>query len=317
MLAVWTILHLIAGLALIGGVTLASRNIAAGLLWFVGALVWIFMLAKVGHWAVIGWWWPRVLWGLLLMAAMLVLLRWRRSRPALFPVGRAGWVGLVVAAALTVSGGYLGVRIWQARDPDSITVIDVGNPFAAGQYYVASGGYDPLVNAHLETLDRRVPRYRAWRGQSLAIDCFGLGPFGLRASGLQPADPARYAIFGARVVAPCAGRVISGENRLPDMTVPERDTERKLGNNVLIRCHDAVIVLAHLQRGSVTVSPGDRVNARSPIGRVGNSGNSGEPHLHIHAQRGAPAEQPIAGEPLALRIDGRYLVRGDRLAGRR
>ena len=52
------------------------------------------------------------------------------------------------------------------------------------------------------------------------------------------------------------------------------------------------------------------------LGAVGNSGASTEPHLHIHAQRPAPeGAPPISGEPLALRIEGRFLVRGDRLAG--
>ena len=53
-----------------------------------------------------------------------------------------------------------------------------------------------------------------------------------------------------------------------------------------------------------------------PLGEVGNSGASTEPHLHIHAQRPAPdGAPPISDAPLALRIDGRFLVRGDRLTG--
>ena len=56
------------------------------------------------------------------------------------------------------------------------------------------------------------------------------------------------------------------------------------------------------------VAVGDR------LGEVGNSGASTEPHLHIHAQRPAPnGAPPISGEPLALRINARFLVRGDRL----
>lgn len=48
------------------------------------------------------------------------------------------------------------------------------------------------------------------------------------------------------------------------------------------------------------------------LGEVGNSGASTELHPHIHAQRPAPE-----GAPLALRIDARFLVRGDRLSGAR
>ena len=68
-----------------------------------------------------------------------------------------------------------------------------------------------------------------------------------------------------------------------------------------------------MRRGSVRVRADDRVYQGQPIGTVGNSGNTGEPHLHIHAQRpGTPAE-PLAGEPLPITLGGRYLVRGQRV----
>ncbi len=52
------------------------------------------------------------------------------------------------------------------------------------------------------------------------------------------------------------------------------------------------------------------------LGEVGNSNASIEPHLHFHAQRFATYDAPpISGEPSALRIDGRFLVRGDRFTG--
>lgn len=315
MLVAWTILHLLLGLALIVGPALALRNLATGLLWFFGTAAWLYVSSRIGYWAVIGWWWPGVLWVLLLAAAVLSAVRWLGGRFSLFPTRFRGWIGFIVAAALLASGSYLGARLWQARPPADILTVDIASPFVAGEFIVASGGFDPLVNAHLETLDTAVERYRDWRGQSYAIDFFGIGPYGFRASGLEPEDPARYAIFDAEIAAPCAGRVIATENDLPDLAVPGRDRERKLGNHLLLRCENAVIVLAHLKRGSVSVSQGEEVDTGAPLGRVGNSGNAGEPHLHIHAQREAPSVRPISGEPLALRIDGRYLVRGDRQAG--
>ncbi len=39
---------------------------------------------------------------------------------------------------------------------------------------------------------------------------------------------------------------------------------------------------AHLQPGSVQVSVGDRVQRGQHLGRVGNTGSSGAPHLHFH-----------------------------------
>jgi hypothetical protein len=148
------------------------------------------------------------------------------------------------------------------------------------------------------------------------VDFFGLGPWGLRAQGWRPADPAAYAIFGAELRAPCDGRVVAAEGERPDFEVPNEDPVNRLGNHVILRCGEAEIVLAHMRQGSVTVAPGERVATGARLGEVGNSGASTEPHLHIHAQRPAPeGAPPISGEALALRIAGRFLVRGDRLRG--
>ncbi|MEX1662127.1 M23 family metallopeptidase [Thioclava sp. 15-R06ZXC-3] len=76
------------------------------------------------------------------------------------------------------------------------------------------------------------------------------------------------------------------------------------------------VVLAHMRHGQVNVVPGDVLAQGDRLGEVGNSGASTEPHLHIHAQRPAPeGTAPISGEPLALRFNGRFLVRNDRLTG--
>jgi murein DD-endopeptidase MepM/ murein hydrolase activator NlpD len=68
-----------------------------------------------------------------------------------------------------------------------------------------------------------------------------------------------------------------------------------------------------MRTGSVRVHPGDYVTTRTLIGEVGNSGNSDEPHLHVHAQRPGYLWDPFVGDPLPIRLDGRYLVRNDRV----
>ncbi len=103
------------------------------------------------------------------------------------------------------------------------------------------------------------------------------------------------------------------QDGLPDMRVPVMDSENKLGNFVAIDCGGFAVFLAHLREGSVLVTAGQEVAAGDPLGEAGNSGNSSEPHLHIHAQRGIPGDAPAGGEPLGLTIYGRFLVRNDRL----
>lgn len=278
-------------------------------------------LALVAQWAVPAWWLPRVYGGLWLAA--LALRPLRRTAPGLprqpaRPSGRtAPALSLALSIVLLAAGGGYAARALAGRSLPPGVVVDIANPLGPGRYLVGHGGSDALVNGHLRTLDAGVQRFRPWRGQSHAVDFFGLGAWGLRARGWRPAEPAAYAIFGAGLRAPCDGTVLAVEGAMPDLQVPQQDAVNRLGNHVILRCGAAEIVLAHLRQGSVAVVPGSRVAVGDRLGEVGNSGASTEPHLHIHAQRPAAAgAPPVSGEPLALRIEGRYLVRGDRLGGR-
>ncbi len=187
------------------------------------------------------------------------------------------------------------------------------NPLEPGRYLVVNGGSNSSTNAHLETLDASVPRYRAWRGQSYGVDLVAVDGFGLRARGVQPADPRAYVIYGARVLSPCAGEVVIAVHGLPDMRVPEVDSDHLAGNHVMLRCAEADVLLGHLQRGSVRVRAGERVAVGDWLGLVGNSGNTGEPHLHVHAQGRGTTEAPLSGDPRPIQFTGRFPVRGDRI----
>ena len=46
---------------------------------------------------------------------------------------------------------------------------------------------------------------------------------------------------------------------------------------------------------------------------VVNSGGADESHFHIHAQRPGAAHAPMSGDPLPVRFDRHFLVRGDRI----
>jgi len=305
-------------LALLAWLALAPAPSALGLLaQAAGTGALLFALARVAQWAVPVWWLPW-LYGALWLAALASLpLRQGLAAMPILPVGAGGWAALALSIALLGVGGWYGARAVAGRALPPVEVVDIANPFGPGRYLVGHGGSTPLVNGHMRTLDDSVARFRPWRGQSYAVDFFGIGPLGLRATGWRPADPAAYAIFGAPLVAPCSGSVVATENDAPDFDVPGQDPERRLGNHVILRCGEAEIVLAHMRRGSLAVAPGDTVAEGDPLGQVGNSGATSEPHLHIHVQRPAgPDAPPLSGAPLGLRINGRFLVRGDRLRGR-
>ena len=149
------------------------------------------------------------------------------------------------------------------------------------------------------------------------MDIVKLNASGFRARGLLPADPRAYAIFGEPVLAPCTGIAIAAMDGLRDLSPPRVDREHMAGNHVILACGQTWIVVGHLQEGSICVAVGDSVSTGQPVGRVGNTGNSDEPHLHIHAQGPGTDAAPLGGEPIAMRFDGRYLARNMLVTGAR
>jgi hypothetical protein len=187
--------------------------------------------------------------------------------------------------------------------------VDLTVPLREGAFYVASGGSQPLTNPHMKVGD---PALEAWRGQLWALDVVELYPSGTRARGLYPTALDRFAIFGTPVYAPCDGPVTATQDTLPDLVPPARDTTNKAGNYVMLRCGaEAYVLLAHLKQGSLTVQPGDSVATGAHLGAVGNSGNSWEPHLHVHAQRGPGGATILDADPRPMTFDGRFPIRND------
>lgn len=271
-------------------------------------------LTFAGLWATPPYWLP----GVYLLALLLTVI-WQVSAGR--AVGRSGRLGNRFERIMLTAAGLLGftgicLTLWAlaGRLPPDLETLDIAPPFPAGTYLVAHGGSNTLVNAHLKTLDPEQPRFRAWRGQSHALDLFRLGPAGFHVDGWMPADPQRYRTFGTPILAPCAGTVARVVDGVPDNPVPIMNRAQMAGNFVAIHCGgQRYVLLAHFRNGSTRVLPGQRVAVGDMLGEMGNSGNSSEPHLHVHAQRGLPDEHPFGGEPLVLTIDGRYLVRNDRV----
>jgi hypothetical protein len=232
-------------------------------------------------------------------------------RPGL-PRTVSGWTTATCLGL--VAGGLAG---WVVRAllghgvPDQS--VDLAFPMGPGTYLVANGGSNRTVNGHFLTLEPTTDRQRAHRAQSFAVDLVKLGDFGLRAPGWRPSDPADYVIFREPVTAPCSGRVLATHDGMPDMSVPNMDTSRLEGNHVFMDCGGVGVLLAHLRQGSVRVSVGEHLATGQQLGEVGNSGQSAEPHLHIHAQH-IPTEGPLlAGAPLFITLNGTFPVRNARM----
>ena len=290
---------------------LVTRSRSRTLKLLQAAAVFFYLLAVhlAGLWLELPWWTPWLLWTIYLIA----LPRGWRSTPHIRRVQREDWSVFALWAVAAGGAAWLTTVALLAQRPPPGPVVEVALPLPAGRYVVVNGGSRSLTNAHLETLHPSTPRQAASRGQSYAVDLVGLTPMGRMSEGWRPRDPARYAVFGTPVIAPCNGRVIQRLDGSPDMPVPVADKRVMAGNHVVLRCGRVQLLLAHLRLGSVAVKQNEAVHTGQKLGQVGNSGNSGAPHLHIHAQRLGSPEALFAAAPLPIRIDGRYLVRGDRL----
>ena len=267
-----------------------------------------------GLWLLPPWWAIWVYWLLLAVGLALAL----RNKPMrAMPHRLLDWAGAALFAALAAYAGWTTVQAWTGRQVPDGAKVELRFPLRQGSYLVANGGTNTSVSSHARTFERATARQRLYHGQSHAVDLVALDRIGFPAQGFSPAEPGLYEIFGHAVRAPCEGIVVQAVNNKLDMRVPKMDAGNMVGNHVLLRCSDADILLAHFRRGSVRVRPGQRVAEGQIVGQVGNSGNSGAPHLHIHAQEPAPSGAPFSGEPLPMTFDGRYLVRGDRVGASR
>jgi hypothetical protein len=191
------------------------------------------------------------------------------------------------------------LRAWLSRAPTK-PIIELSFPLRNGWYYVAHGGARRIVNYHAPN-----------KPQRFALDIVRLNSPGFRARGLYPSRLRSYTIFHDVLHSPCNGSVTAVVNDLPDLPPSEMDPEHVAGNHIVIECTDGdtFIGLAHLARGSICVNAGDVVAAGQRLAQIGNSGNTSEPHLHIHAKRRGRPDSMLDGEGVAIRFGGRWLTR--------
>ncbi len=126
---------------------------------------------------------------------------------------------------------------------------------------------------------------------------------------------------GVDVLAAASGVVLGTRDGMPDISF--RDPEapdiagRECGNGASIDHGDGwTTQYCHMAEGSVAVRPGERVEAGRRLGRVGLSGETEFPHVHLTVRRGEARVDPFdssggacgAPEPETLWADGTAYV---------
>jgi len=241
--------------------------------------------------------WPAVYGLAALRAVARIRRQLREGRPPARP--RLSPAVMVVATIVLGSQSVDCVRGRFYSEP----AVELAFPLRDGVYVVGQGGNHPKINYHNVSVS-----------QKYALDISALNELGLRGYGLGRTPLQRYAIWGDTLYSPCDGVVRTVVNDRQDHVPPASEPENPAGNHVEIETEGVRIFLAHMQRGSVLVLKGDRVKAGDPLGKVGNSGNTTEPHLHIHAVRGG--QSLFDGTGIPITFEDRFLVRNSVVVGR-
>ncbi len=123
-----------------------------------------------------------------------------------------------------------------------------------------------------------------------------------------------YYCYGQPILAPAAGVVVTAVDTLPDQPIGSRDPAHAAGDHVVIdHGNGEFSLLAHMQPHSLQVKVGQRVKAGDVLGLAGNSGNTSEPHLHVHLMTG-PSMDRADGLPMPFSdyvLEGKVIERGE------
>ena len=250
-------------------------------------IVWLF---QTGNWSWVGYYFRYLLLAILILV---VIVSWRKVRGLPFKITytRSQKFSLSFTVLLIAVFSVYNILVFTSYSTDD-EAIELSFPLKEGTYYIGQGGNHTQMNYH-----------HAYEPQQYALDILKINKLGFRAKGLSPKELEKYQIYEDNLYSPCHGTVVETENDLPDLIPPETDAENATGNHVALSCDntDATIYIAHMLQDSVKVKKGDTVTEGQEIGKVGNTGNTTEPHLHIHAEKD--------GVGIPIRFNDRFLVR--------
>ena len=180
--------------------------------------------------------------------------------------------------------------------------IDIAFPLREG--FIVHGGNSVLINYH----------HSDTTSQQYALDIVKLNSRGMSTKDFFRADFSIYAIYGDTIFSPCDGKVVAMKDGLDNAPIGSLDNLHPAGNHIILEYDNNLILMAHMLKNSIMVSAGEMVKKGQPIGRVGNSGRTTGPHLHIHAIAGTDTSKIIhGGNGIPIYFDGKFPVRNDRL----
>jgi Peptidase family M23 len=161
--------------------------------------------------------------------------------------------------------------------------LSIGPPLRGGDW-VAEGGPS---NSSYHRRARMVGNGTVYFAQRFAIDYVKVAVDGRTYAGDRKKN-ANYLCYGSDVLAVADGKVVATKDGIPENTpdpiarAVEMTMDTVGGNFVALDIgYRRYALYGHLIPGSLKVKIGDAVKRGQVLGRLGNSGNSTEPHLHF------------------------------------
>ncbi len=214
---------------------------------------------------------------------------------------------------LDLPSGFMGQTLvveseFMAGDTRSTT--DVSVQVEAAEGFVGRLPFDGIwyVAAEHGALDA----HKRFITEAFAYDFLKIGPDG-SSYGSRGSRNSDFFAYGLPVLAAGDGEVVYMRNDVPE-NVPGQAMPATPGGNAIVIRHadDQYTYYAHMKPNGMKVGVGDQVAAGDPIGEVGNSGDSTEPHLHFHAMSGRDpgdsAGLPVMFEAWVSQAYGRKAV---------
>ena len=177
-------------------------------------------------------------------------------------------------------------------------------PYPSNLYDVepALSIYSPFKETTLigwggDSIESNLP-HSIWASEKWAYDIIMAG------SNLDSNRLEDYDIYKVALYAPISGTVIAAKDTEADILPNTEEFLSLEGNYIYLKVDETgtYLLMNHLLKDSITVEVGDRVVVGEYLGKVGNTGSTSEPHLHIHHQRQNPTKVlfPTIAEGLPL-----------------
>lgn len=283
------ITHILLPLSLLISLPVASNiNIFVYSVYYllVGNILWL--LYQAGSWEFTYYqlrWLYILLWGIVGLYSFFQKII-SGLHKSVYLISTADFILIVAGITANIILLYLHLRIYQsitrASKDSNDEILNIAFPCKNGTYLITDGGDGSicsLMNYHYKgSIHGKNNTYKSMR---FAVDIVEMKSNGRTVKSTLSNNNKDYEIFYKKVYSPIDGIVIDVKDDIEDNCPFPKKMPYNVGNHVVIKSSINYLVIGHLQKGSVSVKIGDTIKTGTELGRVGNSGLTPRPHIHM------------------------------------